>query len=448
MLRTDVRRLGARNAKIGSELDRNLQFGQLAGVASDPPETASRLEVDGERLLADIDHLATIGADAGGGVSRVAYSMADVEARGWTIDRMTELGMQVRRDEALNVIGRYPGREPALKPIALGSHTDTVPNGGRYDGALGVVAALGCVRALRVAGVRLRHPVEVIDFAAEEATLGAGTLGSLAMTGRLQRGALAGQAWDGRPAAAHIRDAGLDPLSLGRAVRPRRALAAYLELHIEQGSVLETEGIAIGVVEGIVAIRRYLATFIGQANHAGTTPMAQRNDALVMAAPFVLGVREIALATGIVGTVGAVHVEPGAASVIPGRVALDAETRGLDEKAVDRAEEQLSALAEELGGQLSRTSAKGATHSDPRLLTAIEAACDDLGLAHRRMASGAGHDAMVIGEFIPSAMVFVPSRGGVSHSPEEFTEPGHCIDGVRVLLKALLEVDKRLDAVQ
>ena len=415
-------------------------------MASDTRETASSLDLDGDRLLTDIDHLAGIGAQVGGGVSRVAYSKADVEARAWTIDRMIELGMQVRRDEALNVIGRYPGREPALKPIALGSHTDTVPNGGRYDGALGVLAALGCVRALHASGVRLRHPVEVIDFAAEEATLGAGTLGSLAMTGRLQRGALASQAWDGRPAAAHIRDAGLDPLSLGRAVRPRSGLAAYLELHIEQGSTLDTEGIPIGVVEGIVAIRRYLATFMGQANHAGTTPMAQRNDALVMAAPFVLGVRDIAMASGIVGTVGAVHVEPGAANVIPGRVGLDAEMRGLDEKAIDRAEEELSALAEQLGGQLRRSSAKGATHSDPRLLAAIEAACDNLGLAYRRIVSGAGHDAMVIGEFIPSAMVFVPSRGGVSHSPEEFTEPGQCIDGGRVLLRALLEVDKRLDA--
>jgi len=199
------------------------------------------------------------------------------------------------------------------------------------------------------------------------------------------------------------------------------------------------------VVEGIVALRRYVATFAGQANHAGTTPMAERNDALVMAAPFILGVRDIALATEIVGTVGAVRVEPGASNVIPGRVELDGEMRGLDESVVDRAEEELSALAERLGGRLERFSAKGATRSDPRLVAAIEAACDDLGLAHRRMASGAGHDAMIIGEFIPSAMVFVPSSGGVSHSPDEFTELEQCIDGGRVLLRTLLEVDERLD---
>ena len=414
-------------------------------MASDLRETLSRLELEGERLLADLEHLGAIGADPRGGVSRVAYSVADVQARAWVIDRMKELGMQVRRDEALNVIGRYPGREPTLKPIALGSHTDTVPNGGRYDGALGVVAALACVRALHAAGFELRHSVEVIDFAAEEATLGAGTLGSLAMTGRLQRGELARPAWDGRPAAAHLRDAGLDPLSLGRAVRPKRCLAAYLELHIEQGSVLEGEGVPIAVVEGIVGIRRYVATFAGQANHAGTTAMAGRRDALVMAAPFVLGVRDVAVAAEVVGTVGVVRLEPGAPNVIPGRVELEAEIRGLDEKALDHVEGELSALAARLGGELKRTSVKGPARSDSRLVDAVEAACRGLRLRHRRMASGAGHDAMVIGEFTPSAMVFVPSRGGISHSPDEFTAPEHCVDGGRVLLRALVELDAILD---
>jgi len=414
-------------------------------MGSDLRETLSRLELDGERLLVDLDRLGAIGADPRGGVSRVAYSVADVEGRAWVIDRMAELGMQVRRDEALNVMGRYPGREPALKPIALGSHTDTVPNGGRYDGALGVVAALACVRALHSARTELRHPVEVIDFAAEEATLGAGTLGSLAMTGRLQRGGLASLAWDGRPAVAHIRDAGLDPLSLGRAVRPRRCLAAYLELHIEQGSVLEAEGVPIGVVEGIVGIRRYVATFVGQANHAGTTSMAGRRDALVMAAHFVLGVREVAVTAAIVGTVGVLRLEPGASNVIPGRVELEAEIRGLDEETLDHVEGELSGLARRLGGELKRTSAKAPARSDARLMEAVEAACRGLDLVHRRTASGAGHDAMVIGEFIPSAMIFVPSRGGISHSSDEFTEPGHCVDGGRVLLRALLELDELLD---
>lgn len=397
-------------------------------------------------MLADLDHLATIGADPGGGVSRVAYSAADIEARAWVRDTMLGLGMDVRRDEAVNVMGRYPGREPGLKPLALGSHTDTVPNGGRFDGALGVAAAIACVRALREAGVQLRHPVEVIDFAAEEATVGGGTLGSLAMTGGLTRDALTLAAWDGRPAADHLRDAGLDPRGLNRAVRPRRVLAAYLELHVEQGGTLDAAGVPIGVVEGIVGIRRYVVKFSGEANHAGTTAMAHRRDALVMASPFVLGVRDAAIAAGIVGTVGTLRVRPGASNVIPGLVELEAEIRGLDEEALDRVEVQLGELAERQGGQLRRTSAKRPTYSDPDLVAALEAAADGLGLARRRMASGAGHDAMVIGRFVPQAMVFVPSRGGVSHSPDELTTPEHCVDGARVLLRALLDVDERMDA--
>jgi beta-ureidopropionase / N-carbamoyl-L-amino-acid hydrolase len=427
----------------------------VAPLSGKGPEEAIRktgyradmdVELDLDRMLADLDRLATIGADPAGGVTRVAYSPADMEARGWVREAMLELGMEARRDEAVNVIGRYGGREAALKPLALGSHTDTVPSGGRFDGALGVVAGLACVRALRDAGVRLRHPVEVIDFAAEEATLGGGTLGSRAMMGSLPAGALAQPAWDGRPAAAHLIDAGVDPLSVGRAVRPPRCLAAYLELHIEQGAVLEAAGLPVGLVEGIVGIRRFAVTFEGRANHAGTTAMADRRDALVMAAPFVLGVRDAAVAAGVAGTVGVLRVSPGAPAVIPGRVELEAEVRGLDEAVLDRVEAELASLAGRQGGVLARTSAKPPNHADPALLAALERACDALGLGWRRMSSGAGHDAMVVGERIPQAMVFVPSRGGVSHSPDEHTAPEHCAAGARVLLRALRELDELIDS--
>jgi beta-ureidopropionase / N-carbamoyl-L-amino-acid hydrolase len=403
------------------------------------------LDLDGARLLADLDHLAAIGAEPSGGVSRVAYSAADIEARIWVRDTMLGLGMQARRDEALNLIGRHPGRESHLKPLALGSHTDTVPDGGRFDGALGVVAGLACVRALRDADVQLRHPVEVIDFAAEEATLGGGTIGSRAMTGRLPAGAMQRLAWDGRPAAAHLRDAGVDPRGLNRAVRPRRCLAAYLELHIEQGGTLDAAGVPIGVVEAIVGIRRYTATFAGRANHAGTTAMADRSDALVMAAPFVIGVRDAAVAAGVVGTVGVLRARPGAPNVVPGHVELEAEVRGPDEAVLDRVEADIGALAERQGGRLTRTSASPLVRSHPEMVAALEASARQLGLPCRRLYSWAGHDAMVIGELIPQAMAFVPSRDGISHSPDEFTPPERCVDGARVLLHALQVLDERLD---
>jgi N-carbamoyl-L-amino-acid hydrolase len=222
-------------------------------------------------------------------------------------------------------------------------------------------------------------------------------------------------------------------------------LAAYLELHIEQGGNLEAAQVPIGVVEGIVGIRRYSLTFQGYANHAGTTPMANRRDALVMAAPFVLVVPKVAIAHNIVGTVGVLRVEPGAPNVIPGRVELNMEIRGLDEAVLDTAEAELAQLAKESGAKCQRLAHKPSVSSDPRLTEALVAACDELGLSYQRMPSGAGHDAMCMAAIAPQAMLFVPSRGGVSHSPDEFTEPEDCVAGAQVLLAALLMLDTMLD---
>jgi N-carbamoyl-L-amino-acid hydrolase len=397
--------------------------------------------IDGDQLLRDLDELARIGANERGGVDRVAYSPADMAARDWVEARLRDLGLAVERDAAGNTVAVYAGEEGDRPPLALGSHTDTVPNGGRYDGALGVLAGLACVRALRAAGRRLRHPVAVLNFTAEEATMGGGTIGSRAMAGLLGPADLDLAAWDGRPIAEHWRAAGLDPARATETRRPSGAFAAYLELHIEQGGILEQTSTPIGVVEGIVGIRRYAATFAGYANHAGTTPMAGRRDALVMAAPFILAARDIAVGHGIVATCGALKVEPGAPNVIPGRVEVGVEIRGLDEAVLDRAQAALADAAAANGGDLRPTVSKAPTPSDPAVLAALEAACDDLGLARRRLASGAGHDAMCIAAIAPQAMLFVPSRGGVSHSPDEHTAPEDCVNGARVLLATLLRLD-------
>lgn len=402
------------------------------------------LPIDGDRLIRDLESLAEIGADAQGGVTRIAYSREDRQGRVWVRDAFSQLGLDAVTDAAGNDSWIYAGTEEGLSPIGLGSHTDTVPNGGRFDGALGVLAALSAVRALHGQKARLRHPVEVINFAAEEATMSGATLGSRAMAGTLEPGVIDHRAWDSRPVAEHLREAGLDPSALPLA-RRSRPLAAFLELHIEQGRRLESANRPIGIVEGIAGIRRYEVTVEGYANHAGTTLMPDRDDALVKAAPYVLEVKEIAENLGIVGTVGKMDILPGSPNVIPGQVIVNLEIRGLDEKVLDQAEGRLEDAAARLGASFARTSLKPSVDSDPRLVQALIAGCGDCGHAFLRMASGAGHDAMCMADLAPQAMIFVPSRNGVSHSPDEFTPAADCVAGAQTLASALLHLDAMLD---
>jgi len=400
--------------------------------------------LDGEQLLTDLETLGQIGATPnGGGLMRIAFGAADREGRRWVAQQLRDLGLPVTSDAAGNTIGRYPGQEE-LPAIAIGSHTDTVPGGGVYDGALGVLAGLACLRALHAANQRLRHPVELINFTAEEATMAGGTLGSYAMTGLLNPRLVDQAAWDGQLVRVHLQQAGLDPDRLLDARDTAQQYAAFLELHIEQGATLETEQYPIGLVEGIVGIRRYLVTFHGYANHAGTTTMTRRQDALVAAAPFIPLVREVAMAHGIVGTIGKVAVLPGAPNVIPGKVELHLEIRGLDETVLDRAEATLRQAAETANGTFTPLSNKPPVKADSRLLTAIAQACDELALPYLPMPSGAGHDAMNMAALCPMAMIFVPSRNGVSHSPDEYTTPEACVNGARVLLATLLKIDEQL----
>ena len=396
--------------------------------------------LDGDRLLADLDALARIGRDPDGALNRIAYSAADQQGRGWVAEQMRAIGLRVRTDAAGNTIGLYAGTAE-LPPIALGSHTDTVPNGGAYDGALGVVAALACVRALHAAGRQLRHPLEVINFAAEEATMAGGTTGSQAMAGLFNPALLVKAAWDGRPVRAHLLAAGLDPASFTGARRAPGSLAAYLELHIEQGDVLTTAATPIGLVEGFVGIRRYAVAFAGAANHAGTTPMHRRQDALVAAAPFITFVRDLAVAHNVVGTIGTLTVHPGAPNVIPGRVELIVETRGHEETVLDQVEAVLAERARGAGAQFAPVVRKPPVQANAQLVGALAAACDALGLACIPLPSGAGHDAMCMATICPQAMIFVPSQGGVSHSPDEYTTPEDCVAGARVLLAGLLNVE-------
>jgi N-carbamoyl-L-amino-acid hydrolase len=399
--------------------------------------------LDSERLLADLDALAQIGRGPDGALTRIAYSPADQAGRAWVAAQLHALGLPVRADAAGNTIGLYAGAAD-LPPIALGSHTDTVPNGGAYDGALGVVAALACVRALHTAGIRLRHPVEVINFAAEEATMAGGTTGSQAMAGLFDLAILDKAAWDGRPVREHLLAAGLNPATFSTARRAPGSLTAYLELHIEQGDRLTTAGVPIGVVEGFVGIRRHAVTFQGYANHAGTTPMHRRQDALVAAAPFITFVRDLAVGHDVVGTIGTLTVQPGAPNVIPGRVELIVEIRGLDSAVLDQVETALREQARQAGARFAAVVGKPPVQADPSVIGALIEACRSLGLAALQMPSGAGHDAMCMATLCPQAMIFVPSQGGVSHSPDEYTTPEDCVNGARVLLAGLLHLEELL----
>lgn len=418
--------------RMGFDMDRTVPQNETKRIAD---------RLDGDRLGRDFAAFAEIGRSPAGGYDRLAYSPADRAARDWLRREMAGAGLTVREDAIGNVIGRREGTERGLAAIALGSHTDSVPSGGNYDGVLGVLGGLAALRTLHDAGVALRHPVELIDFAAEEATMPGGTVGSRAMAGLLAPELIAAQAIDGRTLAEHLRDFGLDPARIHEAERPRDAFAAYLELHIEQGGVLEAAALPIGVVEGIVGIRRYAIVFHGVANHAGTTPMAARKDALVAAAPYIGEVRRIALDRGIVGTIGTLQIHPGAPSVIPGEVRLDVEIRAIAEDALDAAERELLAVAERMGATPRVVSRKGGATSAPGIMELLRATCDELAIPHMTMPSGAGHDAMCIATLAPQGMIFVPSRGGISHAPDEFTEHADCVAGARALLGTLLRVD-------
>ena len=402
------------------------------------------LAVDGRRLLADLERLAQVGAAASGGVSRVAYGDEDLAARDLVRGWMRDAGLDVRVDAAGNSFGRRHGRSASLPPIVIGSHTDTVPDGGRFDGALGVLAALETARALHERGVELTHPLEVVDFQNEEG----GLIGSKIVAGRFDASALSLVAASGHTLADGIRRLGGDPSRLDDARRKPGSTAAYLELHIEQGRMLAD----IGVVEGLVGICYWEVTFEGVASHAGTTPMLGRRDALLAAARFVDAVNRVV--TSIpgrhVGTVGRLAVYPGGANVIPGKVVLTLELRDLDLELVarlfERIEREGRAIANAAG--TSVTFVPGLTNepslTDARVQRAVARAAESLGLRPHTMPSGAGHDAQNMATICPAGMLFVPSVNGISHSPAEFTRDEDVLNGANVLLATVVALDAEL----
>ena len=412
---------------------------------------AGSLGINASRLNDNLDALGRIG-HTDEGMQRVAFSAFDIAGRNYVIQLMQSAGLSVRIDAAGNIIGRIEGTDPSLPAIVLGSHTDTVPAGGQYDGALGVIAAIEVVQAARDSGRTPRHPVEVMVFTNEEGTgFHRWLLGSRAVAGLWEPEDFSAMGDDGVTLASRLPDLGGNISRIDQARRRPDELACYLELHIEQGPTLHRGGFPIGVVTGITGRSVYHIDIVGEANHAGTTPMSLRRDAMSAAAQVALAVRHIAGEMEVcrVGTVGSMEVHPNAANVIPGRVVMGCEFRDERMESLAAAEVELRRTAEEVAHaeQVAITvTAQRNTPSVPISSNMRQLIADAAGLAgleYISLPSGAGHDAQAIATVTPSAMVFVPSVGGISHAPAEYTTPEDCANGAQVLLNAMALADER-----
>jgi beta-ureidopropionase / N-carbamoyl-L-amino-acid hydrolase len=421
-------------------------LGAVGALAVHPFQDRLRPLVNGPRLNQHISALAEFGKNPQGGVSRVAYSEADLRGREYVMGLMRAAKLDVSIDAAGNIIGRRTGKERGLKPLLFGSHVDTVPEGGNYDGVVGSLGAIEVAQTLAEENVTTRHPLELIIFQNEEG----GLIGSRAIDGELTERELDLVSRSGKTIREGTKFIGGDPTQIASVRRQPGEIAAYLELHIEQGGTLDKEKINIGIVEGIVGINWWDVTIEGFANHAGTTPMNQRQDALLAAARFIEAVNQTV--TGVsgrqVGTVGRIQSLPGAPNVIPGKVILSLELRDLDATKIKTLYERIFGRAQEIA-QSSQTkfdfkeiNVNVPAPTDPRIRRLIDESAKQLGLTTRLMPSGAGHDAQDMARLAPVGMIFVPSIDGISHSPREFSRPEDIANGANVLLHTLLKLDR------
>ena len=411
------------------------------------------LTINPQRLNDTLQSLGEIG-ETPEGMQRIAFSHADVKGREFVKTLMCEAGMSVRVDAAGNVIARKEGTTDGLPAIGMGSHTDTVPKGGKYDGALGVIAAIECVQTLLDAAIATRHPIEVLIYTNEEGTQFRRWLyGSRAMAGLMEDDDLTCVDELGVSIGERLKDIGGDVTRIMDAVRSADEFSAYLELHIEQGPVLHRTGVAIGDVTAITGRIGMNVSVRGFANHAGTTPMGHRRDALMAATHVIQSVNRIATAEEMcrVGTVGMVEVSPNAENVIPGRVDISVEFRDETTQRIRQAADRFREVCDSLSQQWDVTieieeiglAAPAPMHDEIRAV--IRESARNLGLSLSSIPSGAGHDAQSMTEITKAGMIFVPSVDGVSHSPREYTSPEDCANGANVLLQTLLTLDATLD---
>lgn len=421
-------------------------LGAIGAITLGPLPTQPSLRVNQQRIIDHLNALAEFGKNPQGGVSRVAYSEADRRGREYVMGLMSAAGLTVSVDAAGNIIGRRAGTTGNQPPLLFGSHVDSVPEGGNYDGVVGSLCAIEVAQTLAENRLLTNHPLEVVIFQNEEG----GLIGSRAMDGELTEKELDLVSRSGKTIREGISFIGGDSTKLAGVRRKRGDIAAYLELHIEQGGTLEAEKIDIGVVEGIVGINWWDVQIEGFANHAGTTPMNQRQDALLEAAKFIEAVNRIvtSMPGRQVGTVGRIEALPGAPNVIPGKVILSLELRDLETRKIMMLYEKIYAEAQQIA-QSSKTkfdfkeiNVNLPAPTDTRIRQLISDSAEELGLSTKLMPSGAGHDAQDMARLAPVGMIFVPSVGGISHSPREFSRPQDIANGANVLLHALLKLDQ------
>jgi beta-ureidopropionase / N-carbamoyl-L-amino-acid hydrolase len=416
-----------------------------AWTAAPALRSQSGLHVNSDRLIEHMNAMAAIGKDPAGGYARVAYSDADRQGREYVLGLLRAIGLTPSIDAAGNITARQPGSGQGLAVLVIGSHVDSVPQGGNFDGILGSLGAIEVAQTLAASHVTLRHSLEVLIFQNEEG----GLKGSRAISGELREEELNQATRSSKTLRDGIAFSGGDPAHIADVHRKKGDIFAYLELHIQQGGSLAAEKIDIGVVEGIVGNRRWDVTIEGKANHAGTTPMNERQDAMLAVAKFIEAVNRVvtSMRGAQVGTVGRLQAFPGAYNVVAGKVVLGLDMRDLDEAKIELLSDKVRGEADRIG---QATGTKFAFEqivndlpalTDPRLQRIVADSAKQLGLTSKMMPSGATQDAQSIGRIAPIGMIFVPSIGGISHAPEEYSRPQDVINGANVLLRSVLAAD-------
>ena len=404
--------------------------------------------VSKERLLKNLKKLSEFGINKNNGNDRVAFSDFDIQAREYLMEYMKNLGLKVHVDYAANIIARKEGSNKKLKPIIFGSHIDAVPNGGHYDGPLGVISGIEALETILDNEIITSHPLELIVFTNEEG----GVFGSRALAGKLNNDAL-----EIKTASGFTNGEGVDRLGGNRkrifeVTKSSNDYHAFVELHIEQGNILNKNNIDIGVVTGIVGLKWWDVTITGFANHAGTTPMDERKDPMIAAADFILLVKNIIneIPGNQVGTVGKIEAYPGAPNVIPGEVKLSLEIRDLDESKIDFFFREIEKKAKIIASNNETTISFSSIdiNASPALMnkqiqSLIIDAANELNYSFKKMPSGAGHDAQDMAIIVPSGMIFIPSVDGISHSPKEFSSDEDVYKGANILLNTILKLDKK-----